>query len=72
MVLYPEFVLQDSVSPVGIKIPTVKILMKEMFASSAEELYSIFTTKEVSSTFEHQATCNFFCDNLSRKKSYLI
>ncbi|KYO23641.1 activator of 90 kDa heat shock protein ATPase homolog 2 isoform X2 [Alligator mississippiensis] len=43
--------MQDSVSPVGIKIPTVKILMKEMFASSAEELYSIFTTKELVQKF---------------------
>ncbi|XP_010150411.1 PREDICTED: activator of 90 kDa heat shock protein ATPase homolog 2-like, partial [Eurypyga helias] len=43
--------MQDSVSPrppdvVGVKIPTVKILMREIFNSLAEELYSIFTTKE--------------------------
>ncbi|KAM4679263.1 activator of 90 kDa heat shock protein ATPase homolog 2-like isoform 2-T2 [Amazona ochrocephala] len=44
--------MQDSVSPqdtVGVKIPTVKILMREIFNSPAEELYSIFTTKEVPS-----------------------
>ncbi|XP_019404760.1 PREDICTED: activator of 90 kDa heat shock protein ATPase homolog 2 isoform X1 [Crocodylus porosus] len=46
-----QFVLQDSVLPIGIKIPTVKILMKEMFASSAEELYRIFTTKELVQKF---------------------
>ncbi|XP_009078066.1 PREDICTED: activator of 90 kDa heat shock protein ATPase homolog 2 [Acanthisitta chloris] len=43
--------MQDSVSPqsldtVGVKIPTVRILMKEIFNSPADELYSIFTTKE--------------------------
>ncbi|NXP76108.1 AHSA2 ATPase, partial [Ramphastos sulfuratus] len=43
--------VQDSVSPqsldpVGVKIPTVKILMREIFNSPAEELYRIFTTKE--------------------------
>ncbi|NXR04322.1 AHSA2 ATPase, partial [Sagittarius serpentarius] len=44
--------MQDSVSPqsldtVGVKIPTVKILMREVFNSPADELYSTFTTKEV-------------------------
>ncbi|XP_009982506.1 PREDICTED: activator of 90 kDa heat shock protein ATPase homolog 2-like [Tauraco erythrolophus] len=44
--------VQDSVSPqsldmVGVKIPTVKILMRETFNSPADELYSIFTTKEL-------------------------
>lgn len=49
--------LQDSVSPqdiVGVKIPTVKILMREIFNSPADELYSIFTTKEVSDAFNGQ------------------
>jgi len=45
--------LQESASPhlqglVGVKIPTVRILMREIFSSPADELYSIFTTKEVS------------------------
>ncbi|KAM7116989.1 activator of 90 kDa heat shock protein ATPase homolog 2-like isoform X2 [Ciconia boyciana] len=48
--------VQDSVSPqsldiVGVKIPTVKILMREIFNSPAEELYSIFTTKELVQKF---------------------
>ncbi|XP_030346134.1 activator of 90 kDa heat shock protein ATPase homolog 2-like [Strigops habroptila] len=46
--------MQDSVSPqdmVGVKIPTVKILMREIFNSPADELYSIFTTKELVQKF---------------------
>ncbi|XP_067421537.1 activator of 90 kDa heat shock protein ATPase homolog 2-like isoform X2 [Emydura macquarii macquarii] len=48
--------VQDSVSPisldvVGVKIPTVKILLKEMFETLAEELYSIFITKELVQKF---------------------
>ncbi|NWW85432.1 AHSA2 ATPase, partial [Rhynochetos jubatus] len=47
---------QDSVSPqpletVGVRIPTVKILMREVFSSPADELYSIFTTKELVQKF---------------------
>ncbi|NXC40881.1 AHSA2 ATPase, partial [Penelope pileata] len=47
---------QDSVSPpsldiIGVKIPTVKILMREMFHSPADELYSIFTTKALVQKF---------------------
>uniref|UniRef100_A0A8C0H336 Activator of Hsp90 ATPase homologue 1/2-like C-terminal domain-containing protein n=1 Tax=Chelonoidis abingdonii TaxID=106734 RepID=A0A8C0H336_CHEAB len=49
-----QFALQDSVIPVsldtiGVKIPTVKILLKETFDSPVEELYSIFITKELPS-----------------------
>ncbi|EMP31758.1 Activator of 90 kDa heat shock protein ATPase like protein 2 [Chelonia mydas] len=48
--------MQDSVLPVsldtvGVKIPTVKILLKEMFDSPIEELYSIFITKELVQKF---------------------
>ncbi|NXU65159.1 AHSA2 ATPase, partial [Horornis vulcanius] len=48
--------LQDSVTPqsldmVGVKIPTVRIHMREVFNSPADELYSIFTKREVSDTF---------------------
>ncbi|NXL47202.1 AHSA2 ATPase, partial [Podilymbus podiceps] len=48
--------VQDSGSPqsldtVGVKIPTVKILMKEIFNSPADGLYSIFTTKELVQKF---------------------
>ncbi|NWH57974.1 AHSA2 ATPase, partial [Geococcyx californianus] len=48
--------VQDSVFPqssdmVGVKIPTVKIVMKEIFSSSADRLYSIFTTKELVQKF---------------------
>ncbi|KAM7172238.1 activator of 90 kDa heat shock protein ATPase homolog 2-like [Macrochelys suwanniensis] len=48
--------VQDSVLPisldtVGVKIPTVKILLKEMFDSPVEELYSIFITKELVQKF---------------------
>ncbi|XP_033369071.1 activator of 90 kDa heat shock protein ATPase homolog 2 isoform X2 [Parus major] len=46
--------VQDSVTPqsldmVGVKIPTVRIHMREVFNSPADELYSIFTKKEVPS-----------------------
>ncbi|KFM09688.1 Activator of 90 kDa heat shock protein ATPase 2, partial [Aptenodytes forsteri] len=48
--------VQDSVSPqssdtVGVKIPTVQILLRETFNSPADELYSIFTTKELVQKF---------------------
>ncbi|NXE77242.1 AHSA2 ATPase, partial [Cochlearius cochlearius] len=48
--------VQDSVSPqsldiVGVKIPTVKILMREIFNCPADKLYSIFTTKELVQKF---------------------
>ncbi|NXU53237.1 AHSA2 ATPase, partial [Turnix velox] len=48
--------VQDSVSAqsldiVGVKIPTVKILMSEIFNSPADKLYSIFTTKELVQKF---------------------
>ncbi|XP_030413705.1 activator of 90 kDa heat shock protein ATPase homolog 2-like [Gopherus evgoodei] len=48
--------VQDSVIPVsldtvGVKIPTVKILLKETFDSPVEELYSIFITKELVQKF---------------------
>ncbi|NXG76951.1 AHSA2 ATPase, partial [Baryphthengus martii] len=48
--------MQDSVPPeslatVGVKIPTVKILMRELFDSPADELYHIFTTKELIEKF---------------------
>ncbi|KGL84800.1 Activator of 90 kDa heat shock protein ATPase 2, partial [Tinamus guttatus] len=48
------FALQDSshsLDIVGVKIPTVKIVMKEMFNSPADELYGIFTTKELVQKF---------------------
>uniref|UniRef100_U3ICT8 Activator of Hsp90 ATPase AHSA1-like N-terminal domain-containing protein n=2 Tax=Anas platyrhynchos TaxID=8839 RepID=U3ICT8_ANAPP len=48
--------VQASVSPhssdiVGVKIPTVKIVMREIFSSPADELYSVFTTKELVQKF---------------------
>ncbi|XP_008941216.1 PREDICTED: activator of 90 kDa heat shock protein ATPase homolog 2, partial [Merops nubicus] len=48
--------VQDSVSPeslglVGVKIPTVRILMREMFSSPADDLYHFFTTKELVQKF---------------------
>lgn len=48
--------VQESASPhlqglVGVKIPTVRILMREIFSSPADELYSIFTTKELVQKF---------------------
>ncbi|KAF1406211.1 hypothetical protein FQV23_0002120, partial [Spheniscus humboldti] len=48
--------VQDSVSPqsldtVGVKIPTVQILLREIFNSPVDELYSIFTTKELVQKF---------------------
>ncbi|XP_071438292.1 activator of 90 kDa heat shock protein ATPase homolog 2-like [Pithys albifrons albifrons] len=48
--------VQDSVSPqsldiIGVKIPTVRIFMREMFNSPSDELYSIFTTKELVQKF---------------------
>uniref|UniRef100_A0A8B9D296 Activator of Hsp90 ATPase AHSA1-like N-terminal domain-containing protein n=1 Tax=Anser brachyrhynchus TaxID=132585 RepID=A0A8B9D296_9AVES len=44
-------VLPHSSDTVGVKIPTVKILMREIFNSPADELYSIFTTKELVQKF---------------------
>ncbi|NWI42727.1 AHSA2 ATPase, partial [Picathartes gymnocephalus] len=48
--------MQDSVTPqsldmVGVKIPTVRIQMREVFNSPADELYSIFTKKELVQKF---------------------
>ncbi|NWZ08082.1 AHSA2 ATPase, partial [Agelaius phoeniceus] len=48
--------VQDSVTPqaldmVGVKIPTVRIQMREVFNSPADELYSIFTKKELVQKF---------------------
>ncbi|XP_036235530.1 activator of 90 kDa heat shock protein ATPase homolog 2-like [Molothrus ater] len=48
--------VQDSVTPqaldmVGVKIPTVRIYMREVFNSPADELYSIFTKKELVQKF---------------------
>ncbi|NXY80949.1 AHSA2 ATPase, partial [Alcedo cyanopectus] len=46
--------VQDAVPPearVGVKIPTVMMLMKEIFSSPADELYRIFTTKELVQKF---------------------
>uniref|UniRef100_A0A8C3IQU6 Activator of Hsp90 ATPase homologue 1/2-like C-terminal domain-containing protein n=1 Tax=Chrysemys picta bellii TaxID=8478 RepID=A0A8C3IQU6_CHRPI len=40
---------ENNVQVFGVKIPTVKILLKEMFDSPVEELYSIFITKELPS-----------------------
>ncbi|NXP55502.1 AHSA2 ATPase, partial [Heliornis fulica] len=50
---------QDSVSPqhldtVGVKIPTVKIIMREIFNSPADELYSVFTTQELVQKFSRR------------------
>uniref|UniRef100_A0A8D2ARL3 Uncharacterized protein n=1 Tax=Sciurus vulgaris TaxID=55149 RepID=A0A8D2ARL3_SCIVU len=33
--------------PVGVKIPTCKITLRETFLTSPEELYRVFTTQEV-------------------------
>ncbi|NWU89519.1 AHSA2 ATPase, partial [Upupa epops] len=51
-----ENTMDDSVSSrsadtVGVKIPTVKIVMRETFSSPADELYRIFTTKELVQKF---------------------
>ncbi|KFO88832.1 Activator of 90 kDa heat shock protein ATPase 2, partial [Buceros rhinoceros silvestris] len=51
-----ENTVRNSISPqpvevVGVKIPTVKILMREIFSSPADELYRIFTTKELVQKF---------------------
>ncbi|NWY65014.1 AHSA2 ATPase, partial [Erithacus rubecula] len=48
--------VQDSATPqsldmVGVKIPTVRIHMREVFNSPADELYSIFTKKELVQKF---------------------
>ncbi|NXA73514.1 AHSA2 ATPase, partial [Thryothorus ludovicianus] len=48
--------VQDSVTPqsldmVGVKIPTVRIHMREVFNSPVDELYSIFTKKELVQKF---------------------
>ncbi|XP_069706295.1 activator of 90 kDa heat shock protein ATPase homolog 2-like [Phaenicophaeus curvirostris] len=41
----------QSLDMVGVKIPTVKILMKEIFHSPADKLYRIFTTKDLVQKF---------------------
>ncbi|XP_072491575.1 activator of 90 kDa heat shock protein ATPase homolog 2-like isoform X2 [Notamacropus eugenii] len=48
-----EHTFQDSVSPeaVGVRIPTVTIQMREMFDTAVEQLYGIFTTKELVQKF---------------------
>ncbi|XP_043839381.1 activator of 90 kDa heat shock protein ATPase homolog 2-like isoform X2 [Dromiciops gliroides] len=51
-----EHTFQDSVSPmardaVGVKIPTVTIHMREIFDTSVEQLYRIFTTKDLVQKF---------------------
>ncbi|NXU40491.1 AHSA2 ATPase, partial [Drymodes brunneopygia] len=48
--------VQDSVTPqsldmVGVKIPTVRIHMREVFNSPADELYSLFTKKDLVQKF---------------------
>ncbi|NXY43327.1 AHSA2 ATPase, partial [Ceuthmochares aereus] len=40
-----------SLDMVGVKIPTVKILMKEIFHSPVDKLYRIFTTKDLVQKF---------------------
>ncbi|EAW81292.1 AHA1, activator of heat shock 90kDa protein ATPase homolog 1 (yeast), isoform CRA_b, partial [Homo sapiens] len=39
--------------PVGVKIPTCKITLKETFLTSPEELYRVFTTQELVQAFTH-------------------
>lgn len=39
---------KSQAKPVGVKIPTCKITLKETFLTSPEELYRVFTTQEVS------------------------
>ncbi|KAM9070204.1 activator of 90 kDa heat shock protein ATPase homolog 2-like isoform 1-T1 [Sarcophilus harrisii] len=51
-----EHNFQDSVTPmvldvVGVRIPTVTIHMREIFDTAVEELYSIFTTKDLVQKF---------------------
>ncbi|XP_027720944.1 activator of 90 kDa heat shock protein ATPase homolog 2-like isoform X1 [Vombatus ursinus] len=51
-----EHTFQDLMSPmaleaVGVRIPTVTIHMREMFDTAVEQLYSIFTTKDLVQKF---------------------
>ncbi|XP_076191262.1 activator of 90 kDa heat shock protein ATPase homolog 2-like isoform X2 [Aptenodytes patagonicus] len=46
-----DSVSHQSSDTVGVKIPTVQILLREIFNSPADELYSIFTTKELVQKF---------------------
>ncbi|KFP86686.1 Activator of 90 kDa heat shock protein ATPase 2, partial [Apaloderma vittatum] len=46
-----QVVSPQSLDRVGVKIPTVRIVMRELFNSPADELYSIFTTKELVQKF---------------------
>ncbi|XP_074854884.1 activator of 90 kDa heat shock protein ATPase homolog 1 [Carettochelys insculpta] len=39
--------------PVGVKIPTCKISLKDIFLTSPEELYRVFTTQELVQAFTH-------------------
>ena len=40
--------------PVGVKIPTCKITLRETFLTSPEELYRVFTNQEVSTVLSFQ------------------
>lgn len=39
--------------PIGVKIPTCKISLKDIFLTSPEELYRVFTTQELVQAFTH-------------------
>lgn len=44
---------KSQAKPVGVKIPTCKITLKETFLTSPEELYRVFTTQELVQAFTH-------------------
>lgn len=46
--------------PVGVKIPTCKITLRESFLTSPEELYRVFTTQEVSIVLSLQLLASAF------------
>ncbi|XP_078090498.1 activator of 90 kDa heat shock protein ATPase homolog 1-like isoform X2 [Mustelus asterias] len=49
----PTGQLPSQHTPVGVKIPTCKISLKDYFMTSPEELYRIFTTQELIQAFTH-------------------
>ncbi|XP_067388705.1 activator of 90 kDa heat shock protein ATPase homolog 1 [Emydura macquarii macquarii] len=44
---------QSDSKPIGVKIPTCKISLKDIFLTSPEELYRVFTTQEMVQAFTH-------------------
>lgn len=49
--------MQASPVALGVRIPTVALHLTELFDTTVEQLYSIFTVKEVSNTLNYSTKC---------------